>query len=1445
MHLKIFCDSKVVPADKREEDDLQQSTSASSMNSIQLGFHEMEKSNDLTRVFIGQAGRRAPCVRCQVYGNSMLTCRLTLSHSNVDFAFVDFFKDAGGVDGLLRSAYVCTHAASSQSEKVTNKILDCSRAANNSKRKDPTENLEKAQTAFRLAQILHQQAEILAQAPVTLGKDFIKTYFPVDPSDGHYVFCTICGRSGDLLCCEGCPNVVHADCIGLHDIPDGDWYCGECGKKKVDETVIAGKDNPSSQTELSSASGSNEPGKGGNETGTNGGEEDLASRTQSPYPASILFANQRRQEVEEQNPSASSHEVSKILSDMWEDASDDLKEEYKLKESKQREAYKAEVEELRKKKRDNFDKSSSYAAASAFIAQMSARHNQKQVAAQELSAPKEAVAADQGEAANVEGLAEVPVPPTLPPQTATFNGIGGTSDIATSPGLNISAQSTSENDKSVSNEAISIQAPSPPDLATAKGSEGKMDPSAMSLSSTPGISHTNEAKEMTDTASSQVPIISHSDPIAAGGKSENTDFIRALDEPSERPPRANAVEEVDTFDYLEEVMKRAKEASIKDCCKKCKKGVGLLIKKKNAYCHICHNRSDVAYGFACQQDTHNYCTRHVLVSCTYGDGHYFHCLLYLICFPKERFDLGQGQYTLNYCPICCLNCECSACSRKVNNLAREFKQECHRQNLPGSQAKLHDVLGRCAAVSGARDSSFVAWNKEIPDSYDIDLDQVSSGYQETETPVYIEPPKKPCGAYVFFGHEMRPKIFEENPNTKFAELGKILGDRWRSCSPAERKKYEDLSAADRARYKKEMIEYEEKRREATKEHLNAADVADVDDIEVPQKPCPAYFQFANARRGEVKKAHPEASNGDVSKILSEMWRSSSDEFKAFYMQEETKQRSIYRKQMEEYERKVAARIEAAGSKTPLQLTTGHVDTSDIEPPQKPYPAYFQFANCRRLEIKAQNPGISSVEITRALSEMWKNSSDEFKATFVEEETKQRESYRIALEEYHEKIRKRYAEKGVAYPGDLAAVASSRQQAEQVEAGYSSKHLSMIRRRFPVPAISDEVFEEQTRNLESILEELQAHHPTPFSGYPTQEREKKKNPPVVPIETVIKKQFDDLGEFTGKVTGIPEGDNPYYEVEYEDGDEEELSINELLPLVSEEVRSEYNQALREYEATPPKKKRGRPRKYPPKDEDDGEEYVPKEFDLDRSKKKRGRPRKSQPAEGVGSDVDEPKKKRGRPRKSQPAERVGSILEEPKNKRGRPRKSQPAAEGIGSEQPTKKRGRSTLSGENPHEEPVRKRGRPRKLLESSVSREPPKKGRSRSRKSIGTVEAVPEGRGTSTERPARPRKSAEVFEALDPPKPKRGRSRKGSSPALALAVTSQPKVQSGRPPKETLPVVEPTMEAKRPGRPSLESSEGSNMPAPGRKESTALKEPEVRVDEPAAEPSMRTRRRRRLA
>jgi len=46
--------------------------------------------------------------------------------------------------------------------------------------------------------------------------------------------CGICGKEGDLLCCDGCENSYHKKCLGMPELgvlPEGEWLCNECELK--------------------------------------------------------------------------------------------------------------------------------------------------------------------------------------------------------------------------------------------------------------------------------------------------------------------------------------------------------------------------------------------------------------------------------------------------------------------------------------------------------------------------------------------------------------------------------------------------------------------------------------------------------------------------------------------------------------------------------------------------------------------------------------------------------------------------------------------------------------------------------------------------------------------------------------------------------------------------------------------------------------------------------------------------------------------------------------------------------------------------------------------------------------------------------------------------------------------------------------------------------------
>ncbi|KAI9206421.1 Non-histone chromosomal protein 6 [Polychytrium aggregatum] len=68
-------------------------------------------------------------------------------------------------------------------------------------------------------------------------------------------------------------------------------------------------------------------------------------------------------------------------------------------------------------------------------------------------------------------------------------------------------------------------------------------------------------------------------------------------------------------------------------------------------------------------------------------------------------------------------------------------------------------------------------------------------------------PKRPLSGYMFFGTATRPQIKAENPTATFGQLGKILGERWKNMSDAEKQPWNDKAIKDRLRWEKEVKEY--------------------------------------------------------------------------------------------------------------------------------------------------------------------------------------------------------------------------------------------------------------------------------------------------------------------------------------------------------------------------------------------------------------------------------------------------------------------------------------------------------------------------------------------------------------------------------------------------------------------------------------------------------------
>ena len=220
-----------------------EAASEKTSDGVWLDWRAFAPNDALTRSLYGRPNMSNICARCHARGRSLYECRVQRSHSNPDFDLVECFSMIEGIDALLapfQGKTMPTKKASprkSRQDTASEALAENEQAAEEEADVpdvDPKPFLEKSEHALQKAKEMLGLAKRLVNGPVSLTQEFIESYFVIDPVDNHYIFCTTCGLSGDIMCCEGkgCPNVAHPQCAGLTEAPDTDWLCPKCQPEK-------------------------------------------------------------------------------------------------------------------------------------------------------------------------------------------------------------------------------------------------------------------------------------------------------------------------------------------------------------------------------------------------------------------------------------------------------------------------------------------------------------------------------------------------------------------------------------------------------------------------------------------------------------------------------------------------------------------------------------------------------------------------------------------------------------------------------------------------------------------------------------------------------------------------------------------------------------------------------------------------------------------------------------------------------------------------------------------------------------------------------------------------------------------------------------------------------------------------------------------------------------
>jgi len=157
-------------------------------------------------------------------------------------------------------------------------------------------------------------------------------------------------------------------------------------------------------------------------------------------------------------------------------------------------------------------------------------------------------------------------------------------------------------------------------------------------------------------------------------------------------------------------------------------------------------------------------------------------------------------------------------------------------------------------------------------------------------------------SYAYFVQTCREEHKKKHPESSvnFAEFSKKCSERWRTMSPKEKGKFEDMAKQDKVRYEREMTSYIPPKGQKKKRFK---------DPNAPKRPPSAFFIFCADFRPKVKSEHPGLSIGETAKKLGEMWNRSAAEDKQPYEKRAAKLKEKYDKDIIAYRTK-GTKVEA-------------------------------------------------------------------------------------------------------------------------------------------------------------------------------------------------------------------------------------------------------------------------------------------------------------------------------------------------------------------------------------------------------------------------------------------------------------------------------------------------------------------------------------------------------
>eukprot|EP00986_Skeletonema_menzelii_P009863 scaffold4599_cov138-Skeletonema_menzelii.AAC.9 len=199
-----------------------------------------------------------------------------------------------------------------------------------------------------------------------------------------------------------------------------------------------------------------------------------------------------------------------------------------------------------------------------------------------------------------------------------------------------------------------------------------------------------------------------------------------------------------------------------------------------------------------------------------------------------------------------------------------------------------------------------AKKKKAKKAKDSDDDEASPKKRKATKKKKKDPnaPKNPKSSYMYFSSAKRDEIKAANPDATFGQIGKLLGEEWKKMSDDDKVEFEEMAEEDKKRYQKEMEDYTPPSDDDDSDDGGGKKTAKraKKDPNAPKRPMNAYMLYANSVREQVREENPDLSMGEVTKEISQKYKSLDEDEMAKWKGKADEAKEEYKKELAVYEK---------------------------------------------------------------------------------------------------------------------------------------------------------------------------------------------------------------------------------------------------------------------------------------------------------------------------------------------------------------------------------------------------------------------------------------------------------------------------------------------------------------------------------------------------------------